>query len=109
MDVIHSPHYTMPMTAGMPVVVTLHDATFFTDRRLHLGMKGRFFRAGPARARRPRSAWCPQGHRPRADPALMVDPTGSSSPTTGWTPTVPPPTPAEVGAAAEFLGLADRR
>jgi glycosyltransferase involved in cell wall biosynthesis len=43
-DVIHSPHYTMPMTAGMPVVVTLHDATFFTDRRLHSGVKGRFFR-----------------------------------------------------------------
>ncbi len=43
-DVIHSPHYTMPMTAGMPVVVTIHDATFFTDRRLHSGVKGRFFR-----------------------------------------------------------------
>ena len=43
-DVIHSPHYTMPMTAGLPVVVTLHDATFFTDRRLHTGVKGRFFR-----------------------------------------------------------------
>ncbi|MEO5834648.1 MAG: glycosyltransferase family 1 protein [Nakamurella sp.] len=43
-DVIHSPHYTMPMTPGLPVVVTLHDATFFTDRRLHSGVKGGFFR-----------------------------------------------------------------
>jgi glycosyltransferase involved in cell wall biosynthesis len=44
-DVIHSPHYTMPLAASVPVVVTLHDATFFSDRGLHLGVKGRFFRA----------------------------------------------------------------
>ncbi len=44
-QVIHSPHYTMPLAAPVPVVVTLHDATFFSDRGLHLGVKGRFFRA----------------------------------------------------------------
>jgi glycosyltransferase involved in cell wall biosynthesis len=44
-DVIHSPHYTMPLAAAVPVVVTLHDATFFSDRGLHHGVKGRFFRA----------------------------------------------------------------
>ena len=44
-DVIHSPHYTMPLAASVPVVVTLHDATFFSDRGLHDGVKGRFFRA----------------------------------------------------------------
>ncbi len=44
-DVIHSPHYTMPLASPVPVVVTLHDATFFSDPRLHLGAKGRFFRA----------------------------------------------------------------
>ena len=44
-DVLHSPHYTMPLTASVPTVVTLHDATFFSDPRLHLGIKGRFFRA----------------------------------------------------------------
>lgn len=43
--VIHSPHYTMPVRAGLPVVVTLHDATFFTDPGLHTVVKGRFFRA----------------------------------------------------------------
>ncbi|WP_029138205.1 glycosyltransferase family 4 protein [Nakamurella lactea] len=43
-DVVHSPHYTMPMASPVPVVVTLHDATFFSDRELHLGVKGRFFR-----------------------------------------------------------------
>ncbi len=44
-DVIHSPHYTMPLASPVPVAVTLHDATFFSDRGLHLGVKGRFFRA----------------------------------------------------------------
>ena len=43
-DVVHSPHYTMPMACPVPVVSTLHDATFFSDRGLHLGVKGRFFR-----------------------------------------------------------------
>lgn len=44
-QVLHSPHYTLPLTAGVPVVSTLHDATFFSDRELHLGVKGRFFRS----------------------------------------------------------------
>ena len=44
-DVIHSPHYTMPLRAGRPVVVTLHDATFFTDPELHSQVKGTFFRS----------------------------------------------------------------
>ncbi|WP_188942287.1 glycosyltransferase family 4 protein [Nakamurella endophytica] len=43
-DVVHSPHYTVPVAAGRPVVVTLHDATFFTDPALHGGLKQRFFR-----------------------------------------------------------------
>src|SRR3712207_5854096 len=43
-DVIHSPHYTMPLAAGRPVVVTVHDATFFTDTGVHTLVKGRFFR-----------------------------------------------------------------
>ena len=33
-DVVHSPHYTMPVLAGRPVVVTLPDATFFPDREV---------------------------------------------------------------------------
>ncbi|CAL8972120.1 glycosyltransferase family 1 protein [Cellulomonas sp. 73-145] len=43
-DVLHSPHYTMPVAAGVPVVVTLHDATFFSHPSLHSAVKGRFFR-----------------------------------------------------------------
>ncbi|MET3808757.1 glycosyltransferase involved in cell wall biosynthesis [Nakamurella sp. UYEF19] len=44
-QVVHAPHYTMPLAAGVPVVVTLHDAIFFSEPGLHLGAKGRFFRA----------------------------------------------------------------
>ncbi|MCL2594615.1 MAG: glycosyltransferase family 4 protein [Promicromonosporaceae bacterium] len=44
-DVVHSPHYTMPLATRTPVVVTLHDATFFTTPELHLRAKARFFRA----------------------------------------------------------------
>jgi glycosyltransferase involved in cell wall biosynthesis len=43
-DVLHSPHYTMPLVVGVPVVTTLHDATFFTHPDVHLAVKRRFFR-----------------------------------------------------------------
>ena len=65
-DVIHSPHYTMPLTAGVPVVTTLHDATFFSDRGLHLGVKGRFFRAWTRTSLR-RAAACIVPSRATAD------------------------------------------
>jgi glycosyltransferase involved in cell wall biosynthesis len=46
-DVVHSPHYTMPLAnggrRGPKQVVTLHDATFFSDPKLHLAVKARFF------------------------------------------------------------------
>jgi glycosyltransferase involved in cell wall biosynthesis len=44
-DVVHSPHYTMPLASGIPSVVTFHDATFFSDPGLHLAAKARFFRS----------------------------------------------------------------
>ncbi|OZM75331.1 glycosyl transferase family 1 [Amycolatopsis antarctica] len=44
-DVVHSPHYTLPLANQTASVVTLHDATFFTDAMLHSSVKARFFRA----------------------------------------------------------------
>jgi glycosyltransferase involved in cell wall biosynthesis len=48
-DVLHSPHYTMPLITaaqrGLANVVTIHDATFFSHPELHLGVKARFFTA----------------------------------------------------------------
>ncbi|SJM66244.1 glycosyltransferase [Gulosibacter sp. 10] len=40
---IHSPHYTFPLAAGVRRVVTVHDATFFSDPEAHTGLKRRFF------------------------------------------------------------------
>ena len=44
-DVLHSPHYTSPRWSPVPVVITLHDATFFSHPDLHSELKRRFFRA----------------------------------------------------------------
>ncbi|HEX2299318.1 MAG TPA: glycosyltransferase, partial [Pseudonocardiaceae bacterium] len=44
-EVLHCPHYTMPLASPVATVVTLHDATFFTDPWLHSPVKARFFRA----------------------------------------------------------------
>lgn len=49
-DVLHSPHYTMPTVSDVPVVVTLHDAIFFTHPELHIPVKARFFRAATRHA-----------------------------------------------------------
>src|SRR3954452_1447915 len=56
-DVVHSPHYTMPLGTRVPVVTTLHDATFFTHPDVHLPVKRRFFR-GWTRAALRRPARC---------------------------------------------------
>jgi glycosyltransferase involved in cell wall biosynthesis len=42
-DVLHCPHYTMPLAAQVATVVTVHDATFFTDSGVHSPVKARFF------------------------------------------------------------------
>ncbi|MEV7972695.1 glycosyltransferase family 1 protein [Cellulomonas sp. NPDC089187] len=42
-DVVHSPHYTLPILIARRVVDTLHDATFFSDPELHLRSKRGFF------------------------------------------------------------------
>jgi glycosyltransferase involved in cell wall biosynthesis len=51
-QVLHSPHYTMPLRAGRPVVVTVHDATFFTEPEMHSAVKGTFFRSATRTALR---------------------------------------------------------
>jgi glycosyltransferase involved in cell wall biosynthesis len=43
-DVLHCPHYTMPLRSRVPVVTTLHDATFFTHPEVHQPVKRAFFR-----------------------------------------------------------------
>ena len=43
-DVHHSPHYTMPESARLPRVVTIHDLTFFDHPEWHDKAKVAFFR-----------------------------------------------------------------
>lgn len=42
-DVIHSTHYTVPLLASTPRVVTIHDMTFFSHPELHTKVKKAFF------------------------------------------------------------------
>jgi len=50
--ILHSPHYTFPVTRASRTVVTLHDATFFSDPAAHSRLKVRFFRTWTRLARR---------------------------------------------------------
>ncbi len=43
-DVLHSPHYTIPLLATVPRVVTIHDMTFFDHPEWHERAKVLFFR-----------------------------------------------------------------
>ncbi|MCJ1713362.1 glycosyltransferase family 1 protein [Curtobacterium sp. VKM Ac-2922] len=49
---LHSPHYTFPVTRASRTVVTLHDATFFSDPAAHSRLKVLFFRTWTRLARR---------------------------------------------------------
>ncbi len=49
-DVLHSPHYTFPALHQVPVVVTLHDATFFSHPQAHSPLKQKFFTSAIRRA-----------------------------------------------------------
>jgi glycosyltransferase involved in cell wall biosynthesis len=44
-ELIHSPYYTMPLHATVPVVVTVHDATFFSEPTLHSSVRAGFYRS----------------------------------------------------------------
>ena len=111
-DVIHSPHYTMPLAAAVPVVVTLHDATFFSDRGLHVGVKGRFFRAW-TRTSLHRAAVCVVPSRATATELMRytaADPDSMVVAYHGVDQAVfRVPTPEQVLKVAKFLDLGDRQ
>ncbi|HTP14601.1 MAG TPA: glycosyltransferase family 1 protein [Streptosporangiaceae bacterium] len=44
-DVIHSPHYSMPLRPGKATVVTIHDLTFFTAPDAHSPVTATFYKA----------------------------------------------------------------
>ncbi|MDQ6649639.1 MAG: glycosyltransferase family 4 protein [Actinomycetota bacterium] len=107
-DVVHSPHYTMPLRAGRPVVVTIHDATFFTEPELHTSVKGTFFRSATRTALR-RAARCIVPSKATRDEVIRVldaDPTLLDVAYHGVdTTTFHPPSEAEKARVQARLGL----
>lgn len=51
-QVIHAPHYSMPLRSGLPTVVTIHDVTWFTDPDVHSPDRAAFFRSATRTAAR---------------------------------------------------------
>jgi glycosyltransferase involved in cell wall biosynthesis len=106
--VVHSPHYTVPLANRVASVVTLHDATFFTDPVLHSSVKARFFRAW-TRASLRRAELCVVPSRATADELARV--TGADRRALHIaqhgvdTERFHPPTPAEVAEVRRALSL----
>jgi glycosyltransferase involved in cell wall biosynthesis len=44
-DVIHAPYYSMPLRAGIPVVVTIHDVTYFAEPELHNPVRATYIKS----------------------------------------------------------------
>ena len=44
-DVLHVPHYSIPLRPGVPVVVTIHDLTFFTEPDAHSAVIATFYKS----------------------------------------------------------------
>ncbi|TCO65656.1 glycosyltransferase family 4 protein [Actinocrispum wychmicini] len=107
-DVLHSPHYTTPLANSAASVVTLHDATFYTDALLHSSVKARFFRGWTGIALR-RASMCAVPSEAtaqeltrvaNADPRVMeVIPHGVSGES------FRPPSPEDIRAARQTVGL----
>jgi glycosyltransferase involved in cell wall biosynthesis len=51
-DVIHMPHYSMPLRPGRPTVVTVHDVTYLTEPSLHPPASAILFKAAIRNAAR---------------------------------------------------------
>src|ERR1022692_4629092 len=67
-DVIHAPHYSMPLRPGAPTVVTIHDLTYFTEPDAHNPVSATFFKSAIRTSTR----------------RATRTPPGSTSPTTAW-------------------------
>ena len=129
-DVLHSPHYTMPLPTrlaarlhgplarvgrGSPTVptaqvVTLHDATFFSLPEMHLAAKRRFFTAWTRVSASEADALIVPSVATRDE---VVAHTGVDPDRIGVVPhgvdhdRFRPPTPDEVPAVRQWLGLPD--
>jgi glycosyltransferase involved in cell wall biosynthesis len=51
-DVLHSPYYTVPLSPGLPTVVTIHDVTYFSEPDLHDPVKATYIMSATRMAAR---------------------------------------------------------
>jgi glycosyltransferase involved in cell wall biosynthesis len=110
-DVIHSPYYTMPLHAPVPVVVTVHDVTFFSEPELHSAVKTGFYRSATRTAiRRASRVIVPsQATRDELVRLLDADPGRIDVAHHGVdTTTFRPPSEAETRRVSDRLGLHGR-
>jgi glycosyltransferase involved in cell wall biosynthesis len=111
-SVVHSPHYTMPLTSTAASVVTMHDATFFTDPELHNPVKTAFFRSW-TRISANRAAKCIAPSQATAVELTRITgaPQGKITVVRHGVDTkrFHPPTPREAREARDALGLGTER
>ncbi|WP_093413795.1 glycosyltransferase family 4 protein [Saccharopolyspora flava] len=110
-NVLHSPHYTTPLANPAASVVTLHDATFFTNRRVHSPVKARFFRAWTRAALRRAEICLVPSQATAAELARTVgaDRNRMAVSYHGVDPDrFHPPTPEEIRVVRDRLGLFDQ-
>lgn len=107
-EVVLSPHYTMPLFARVPVVVTLHDATFLSDPHLHLAVKRHFFTAAIRLAVRRAAGLIVPSAATRAELVRLVSERAGRAVVAAHgvdTEVFHPPTAAEVDAVRAALGV----
>ncbi|PRW62667.1 glycosyltransferase family 4 protein [Actinopolyspora mortivallis] len=109
--VVHSPHYTVPLANPAASVVTLHDATFFTEAPLHSPVKARFFRAWTRAALR-RATVCVVPSRATSEELVRTAGADSSRLRVTYHGVDPerfhPPSPEEVAAVRRDLSLGEQ-
>jgi glycosyltransferase involved in cell wall biosynthesis len=108
---IHSPYYTMPLHAPVPVVVTVHDVTFFSEPELHSAVKTGFYRSATRTAvRRASRVIVPsQATRDELVRLLQADPARIDVARHGVDATTfRPPSEAETRRVNDRLGLHGR-
>ena len=109
--VLHAPHYTMPLRAGVPVVVTVHDLTFFTEPDAHNPVTATFFKSAiRTAARRATRLIVPsKATRDELVRVLGADPTRIDVAYHGVDHSLfHQPDPAQVQAVSDRLGLHGR-
>jgi len=109
-QVLHCPHYTMPVRPGVPTVVTLHDATFFSDPKLHTALKRRVFTAASRRAVRTGTELVVPSAATRDELVRLVSPRAERAfvaPHGVDTSIFRPPSKTEVADLRRVLGLSD--